>query len=233
MINVARAYADTRMEYRLAMAIFTAIFLNGAYCLIYRYAAGNPATIAEALSWGLIHLAPWVAAIEIGRTLSRLDRLAIVLCCAAVASLALEVAWDLTMPTWFDLVRRLPGLFAAVAFLAALSQIQRRHAATSKENVVANVPVEYAWVRTAGNYLEVHGPNKSAVLVRATLKGFLANAGTQLVRIHRCYAVLPSSVDRIERSHVRMKDGTWLPIGDRFRDHFLQVAKLAPSSQMA
>ena len=115
MQAIAQYYTHSALQTRLVISIGVAVFLNAAYCLIYRYTAGDPATLYEALSWGIINIAPWVAAVELGRPLKRASHLILLFLGAAVLSLCLEVAANLDAPTAFDLIRRIPGALIAMA----------------------------------------------------------------------------------------------------------------------
>lgn len=56
------------------------------------------------------------------------------------------------------------------------------------------------WISAADNYIELHLPPRS-LLERATLADALARPGwaARFVRVHRCHAVNPAHVQRIER----------------------------------
>lgn len=59
---------------------------------------------------------------------------------------------------------------------------------------------EVQWLAAADNYIELHLPPRS-LLERATLADALARPGwaARFVRVHRCHAVNPAHVRRIER----------------------------------
>lgn len=204
---------------RLILVMVAAIILNAIYCLIYTYSAGHPSSLSEALSWGAINLAPWVAAVEIGRQLVRGWHIAGLICAAGCVSLVLGFVYTGQLPNNFELVRRVPGAALTLVLLGGLAFYRKRKAAITQETIPTGggtFPCD--WARAAGNYVELHSQNGSPILLRSTLAGFVSRSDDRLTRIHRSFAVAPQAVDRIERAHVRLKDGTRLPIGNAYRD---------------
>lgn len=204
-----------------AMAAVTA--LNAAYCLAYRYSVGNPATLAEAFSWGAINLAPWVAAIEIGRTRARWSmRLAVAVSCLFV-SLLLGAAYAGAWPDLHEVVRRLPGFLFSIC---AIWVFERFASAKSSPGREFDNPEDWAvagcvYAKAAGNYVELVGPDSKPTLIRSTLSRFVASRGRRFVRIHRSYAVSPAAIHSVERAHVRLLDGSRLPIGHAYRSQLI------------
>lgn len=231
MQTIAQLYIHSALPKRLFMGICAAVFLNAVYCLAYRYASGNPATMFEAISWGVINIAPWVAAVELGRSLVRVSHLSLLFLAAGILSLCLEVMVQLDTPTIFDVVRRIPGALVALAALGALKFMERRNETKQNEQSKNFLLTSCDWVRSAGNYVEVHMQGSNPNLVRATLAHVTEQAKPELVRIHRRYAVLPKAIDRVEHKHVRLLDGTRLPVGDRYREQLSSINAFAPSSQ--
>lgn len=231
MQAITQFYIRSNLQKRLAIGILAAVLLNAAYCLAYRYASGNPATLFEALSWGVINIAPWIAAVEIGRSATRASHLILLLLAAGTLSIGLEMAVRVELPTLFDLIRRVPGAVIAILTIGGLKLISsRRKTKTDVQNHVLK-PRECDWVRSAGNYVEIHKNGNQQGLVRATLTSITDQSSPQLVRIHRRYAVLPKAIDRIEHNHIRLRDGTRLPVGDRYRKELSKFGIFAPSSQ--
>lgn len=222
MMALVRSYTRNTAQTRLIIIIGAAVVLNGMYCLAYRYASGNPATLFEAFSWGAINFAPWIAAIELGRSMKRLAHLFLLFIAAALLSLLLEALVDLRTPAIFDLVRRLPGAIAAMAVLGMLALIQRQTGGQVLSGRADVADVKCEWASSAGNYVELHGRGDRTELVRSSLSQVTEEAGSKLIRIHRRYAVRSKSIRRIERTHVLLSDGTRLPIGDRYRDQLPQ-----------
>lgn len=182
---------------------------------------GNPAGLVEAFSWGVINLAPWIAAVEIGRSVQSLTRVAVLLLAALLISLVLETAIHLEWPTAFDAVRRIPAALITVAALGVfrLIGLERPHEDRRPVPIEGNC----LWARSSGNYVELHFPDGRSTLVRGTIKSIVDNADSRLVRIHRSFAISRDEVDRVERSNVKLKDGTRLPIGNSFREHLSKL----------
>ncbi|MEP2990368.1 MAG: LytTR family DNA-binding domain-containing protein [Parasphingorhabdus sp.] len=231
MHAITQYYTDSAVKTRLVMSIGVAVFLNAAYCLIYRYTSGNPATLFEALSWGIVNIAPWVAVVELGRSLNRPAHLMLLFLGATFLSLCLEAAITLHVPTAFDLVRRIPGALVALAAIGTLKFVARRSQPKRSEPSKSFLVATCDWARSAGNYVEIHRQGSKPSLMRATLAHLTNQTKPKLIRIHRRYAVLPKAIDRIEHSHVRLKDGTRLPVGDRYREELSSIGLFAPSSQ--
>ncbi len=231
MQAIAQYYTHSALQTRLVISIGVAVLLNAVYCLIYRYTSGNPATLFEALSWGIINIAPWVAAVELGRPLKKVSHLILLFLGAAVLSLCLEVAVKLDPPTAFDLIRRIPGALIALAAIGTLKFVARRKQPKRVEQSGSFMIASCDWVRSAGNYVEIHRQGSQPNLMRATLAHITNHTKPKLIRIHRRYAVLPRAIDRIEHSHVRLKDGTRLPVGDRYRQELSGINLFTPSSQ--
>ncbi len=231
MQAILQSYTRHSLKTRLSLTIGAAIVLNAVYCLTYRYASGNPATLFEAFSWGVINIAPWIAAIELGRSLESRWRIAALLIAAIMLSLALEVSVYFKAPSAFDLVRRIPGAVTSIAILAGISLFCKRISSKTNESDLGTHDLNCVWARSAGNYVELRASNGSTRLIRGTLSRVAEAAGSKLIRVHRQYAVSPEAIHRIERSNVLLTDGTRLPIGDRFRNRLSRQIQFVPSSQ--
>ena len=218
MIAARIRYESLAAVPRTALAMAAVVLLNALYCLAYRYTAGNPATLAEAFSWGAINVAPWVAAIELGRHLSKLRHLVAITLAAGAISLLLGAAYTGELPGAFELVRRLPGAGATLALLGGFEFYRRRRSANPQFEPTAPASrVACDWARAAGNYVELHRLGHRPQLARSTLTQAVAASGRTLVQIHRSIAVAPASIASIERAHVKLLDGTRLPIGNTYR----------------
>lgn len=222
MTAVWDRYEALSLTQRLTLIVAAAVLINAIYCLAYTHAAGHPSTVSEALAWGTINLAPWIAAIEIGRHHRRVVPLMLLLVGAGLVSLALEAIISGSLPTSFDLVRRVPGALVAALSLLGFAFFQK---SSTKPGPRGEVPprelstvTQCSWVRSAGNYVEVHSAGNEALLVRSSLALCVGQRRLNLVRIHRSYAVARDRIAQVERAYVKLTDGTRLPIGDRFRD---------------
>lgn len=203
---------------RLMLAVSAAVLANAIYCLAYRYSLGDPATLAEAFSWGAINIAPWIAAIELSRHLSNAWQFLLAALLAGIASLLLGAAYAGEWPDMFDVVRRVPGAIATFSLLCAIELLRRRKLAAGPNPRTSQLAVaRYDWARAAGNYVELHRAGQRPQLVRSTLARLIEQDDPGLVRIHRSIVVSPDAIQSVERSHVRLRDGTRLPIGNAHR----------------
>jgi hypothetical protein len=209
-------YQNTSQVLRLIVVIMAAILLNGIYCLVYRYTAGNPATLWEAFSWGLVNLMPWIVAIELGRQSNQPARIALMLLAALITSLVLGALVNLAWPSGFELVRRLPGLGVAAIAISAFKLAAHRAREDGKSADVASYKGAQ-WARAAGNYVELHEPGRRIRLIRTTLSNFAAQDRPDMVRIHRSYVVASNAIASMERHHVKLRCGLRLPIGHHYR----------------
>ncbi|MEM8726158.1 MAG: LytTR family transcriptional regulator DNA-binding domain-containing protein, partial [Pseudomonadota bacterium] len=219
---------------RIVLSTSGVVIASALYCLAYRYASGDPATLAEAFSWGAINLAPWVAALEIGRTLRRASQMLAVVVAAGCISLALGALYAGAVPDAFEAVRRIPAAALVLIALSAFELYRRKRAHSppkTGEERISGAPSTVAWARAAGNYVELHGREARPQLHRSTLAA-LVESRADLVRVHRSYAVSLEAVDKVERTHVRMKCGTRVPIGNAYRNLDV-IASFVPSSQTA
>ena len=216
-------YHQLPISLRLAIIVGATVIGSGLYCLAYRYSAGNPATIAEAFSWGVINLAPWAVAIEIGRTMSNWRQTALVLAAAGLASLGLGSMFDLQWPSSFELARRFPALLLAIIALVAIELYRRKRVvrnnapdpATQGEPIAAgNV---FHWARASGNYVELYAKGSQPKLVRSTLSEWIDQSKEDWVRIHRSYAVDRHNIVNVEKSSVLLRSGDRLPLGNAYR----------------
>ena len=212
---VAR-YNQYPIGIRLLLATSLAVIVNAAYCLLYTLYAGQPDTLGQAVMWGAINIAPWVAAVEISRSLSDNRAIALTLIAALLISLLVEaIAYG--MPGEFGLVRRMPGLAISAICIGAL-----RHFASRKTRKLAVVPSIEAmkqseWIGAAGNYVEFHRAGVNGNIARATLANTHAKLGDTFIRIHRSFLVRRSAVVAISRDSVRLQSGKRLPLGAAYR----------------
>lgn len=232
MASLAHKYLNAELSKRIMVGTVLVVILNAVYCLAYRYASGNPATLFEAFSWGIINIAPWIAAFEIGRSSRNKPFLIAILGFAFTCSLGLEAALHLSWPTGFDAVRRIPAAILIVVAFAVFRHLETRlDDANAQDAIEPQTMVSCDWVVAAGNYVEMHRIAAPVRLARSSLTNFIKDAGPGFIRVHRRYAVCIGSVERQERNHVVMRDGTRVPVGDRYRSQLAKVNSLVPSSQ--
>ncbi|WFL78887.1 LytTR family DNA-binding domain-containing protein [Altererythrobacter arenosus] len=203
---------------RLVLAMGVAVILNALYCLAYTYSAGHPETLTEAFWWGVINIAPWIAAVELGRQVTRKLMVGLVILAAAAISLALGAMIGGELPDGFAIIRRIPGAAATIAVLAVL-ELWRSHRVSQQAAATTATAESLScdWARAAGNYVELHARGRKPRLVRTTLASLVDETDASLLRVHRSFAVAPDHIARVERAHVRLRDGTRIPIGNAFR----------------
>lgn len=197
------------------------VILTAIYCLAYNALSGSRESVLEALAWGIVNVAPWIAAAEMGRHLARWGQVAAVLAAAFLASLVLGGAFSGEVPGGFEWLRRLPGLLAAGAAIAGLHALRRRAERGSRAALPETADwTACDWIRAAGNYLELHRRGQTPQLVRATLAAILERRGDAFVRIHRSFLVRRAAIERIDRDSVVLRCGKRLPLGSTYRADF-------------
>ncbi|MEP5936970.1 MAG: LytTR family DNA-binding domain-containing protein [Erythrobacter sp.] len=223
MIQLLARYHQMPILLRLSVIVFATVMGSGLYCLAYRYSAGNPATVPEAFSWGVINLTPWVIAIEIGRGMSNWRQVGVLLVCAGLVSLALGAAFVQQLPDVFELARRIPAIVLAVTTLVAIELYRNNRAA--QKDISGRAPhsdppaahMDFDWARAAGNYVELYTTGSKPKLVRSTLSQWIDQSKDDWVRIHRSYAVERHNIANVDRSSVLLISGDRLPLGNAYR----------------
>lgn len=198
-----------------AMAAMAAIAL---YCLSYANLAGRAESPLEAIAWAVVNVLPWLAAFEIAKHVPRPAGKAAVLAAALIVSLALQrLLGDGSDSLGFELVRRLPGLFATGA-LVLVGSLKRPCPGSGSDSVeLPLAPTQLDWIAAAGNYVELHGCGR-ILLFRASLGAVEERLrGHGFVRIHRSTIVRRERIARVRPADVLLSDGTSLRTGKRFR----------------
>ncbi|GEM_PF-5279700 len=208
------AYENLSLAARVLCACVFAVAVNAVYCLLYTSFAGHPETLGQAFAWGIVQIAPWIAAIEIARHIRRVAAVCAILAAALALSLVLETVFGGQAPTGFDLVRRLPGLAASAMVLAAFGLLR---ASSEPAETPAASAAEFDWAKAAGNYVEFHRNGARPVLARATLASLIERHGERVCRIHRSYVIRRGAIARIDRQGVLLAGGKRLPVGDAYR----------------
>ncbi len=217
MNQVLADYDCSPQWVRLAWATLPIVILSGLYCLAYRYSAGDPATLVEAFSWGLINLAPWAAAIELGRHAQSRWHVVVTIILAFAISLALEAAFAWRAPDMFEVWRRVPALLLTITVLVALARFGELRKRRQAADAMPSTGMSFDWARAAGNYCELYLGMEAPRLVRSTIASLCAARAADAVRIHRSYVVSRDAILRIERNHILLKSGKRLPIGHAYR----------------
>lgn len=189
------------------------------YCLAYTALMGGAESAAEAAAWAVANVLPWLAAFEWAKRTPRLGSKALVLAAALCVSIGLGTFTGEDGSFGFALVRRLPGLLAAAALLAALAlpAKARAAAASAEPGDLPLTPRQIDWVSAAGNYVELHGCGRTLVhrAPLASLEAQLSPHG--FVRVHRSTLVRRDRIRRIRPLDVVLEDGTSLRTGKRYR----------------
>jgi hypothetical protein len=217
---------------RFGLSILGAGVAVTAYCLAYTAYDGAPESVGEAGAWTLVNVLPWLAAVEVSkRSAGRAGKAAVLLAAAAV-SIALGYLVGAAGTFGFELVRRVPYLIAC-GFLAALASCRRPERKRVDALAAAELPAFLEvteWISSAGNYVELHGGERS-LIHRSSLGSLEAQLGGHgFVRIHRCTLVRCDIIARVRSADVVLKSGAVLRTGKRYRSA-LGTLKLVPSSQ--
>lgn len=200
----------------MALVCSVAVAVTASYCLAYTHFAGDRETLAGAISWGIINVAPWVGALEIARHSRRFSQWLSAAIVALIFSLALEWAMAGNALTSFDIVRRLPGLVLFFAAIVVLEKVGRDN--SSRKSGDASIELAgVEWVRGAGNYLELHKAGAQPQMVRATLSAVLREHAEDFVRVHRSYLVRRAAIAKIDSASVLLANGKRVPLGQRYR----------------
>ena len=188
------------------------------YCLAYTALAGRTESPLDAIAWAVVNVLPWLAAFEAAKRVSRPAGKASVVAAALVVSLALQwLLVDRSEGLGFELVRRIPGLLATCALIAAgrFARPGRREADDSGELPLS--PAQLDWIAAAGNYVELHGRGRT-LLFRASLGAVEERLrGHGFVRIHRSIVVRRERIARVRPADVLLRDGTSLRTGKKYR----------------
>ena len=212
------------MQIAVGLTVVTA-----AYCLAYTAFSGNMATLQEAFFWPVFNILPWFLCFEFGKRIAGWPRrmAAILMVLVGMAALDSLVANPLSLPAGdllFQMTRRIPGA-GLVGALFVLTEIARHYAlgkgpasgALVEPDDLPLVASQILWVSAAGNYVELHGPEKP-VLHRAPISAVerkLADQG--FVRIHRSVLVSRRAVEKVVNDLVILKCGQQFKVGNRYR----------------
>ena len=186
------------------------------YCVGYSAMSGQRETLASALGWAVVNIAPWLAAIELLKRQPDPGRMLFVLVGAVIASLLLGTVLLGSDLSQFEAWRRVPALLLCAGIGLLFLQLRRREAAAA----TGPIPVPATridWVRAAGNYVELKIGDR-VILHRTTLSAAERELGERgFVRIHRSILVRRDHIERIRGQDVVLRDGTHLKVGKRYR----------------
>ena len=186
------------------------------YCVGYSAMSGQRETLASALGWALVNIAPWLAAIELLKRQAEPARMLIILSAAAIASIVLGTVLLGSDLSQFEAWRRVPALLLCAGIGILFLQLRKReNAAQSGPIPVPATRIE--WVRAAGNYVELKIGDR-VILHRTTLSAAERELGERgFVRIHRSILVRRDHIARIRGEDVVLRDGTHFKVGKRYR----------------
>lgn len=202
-----------------------------AYCLAYTAYSGTRETIGEAVLWALLNVLPWIAAFEMCKRVDGWGRRAAILLAVGAGSALAGLLVGRDGDPMFELVRRVPGMLACAAFLAAADW--RAGVAAARPGRPADLPLppeRIDWIASAGNYVELHSGGRTIVhrSSLAEMEARLARRG--FVRIHRSALVRRDCVARWRGHDVILTSGLSLKVGKRYRSGVAE-RNLVPSSQ--
>ena len=186
------------------------------YCLAYTTLAGRPDTIAGALLWALINIAPWIPALEFAKRARRLSGAAAIVALGFAASLLLGLLLSGSGEVAFEAWRRVPALLA-VSLLAIALRWSNARANCATAEPLPLLPRQIDWVQAAGNYVELRAAGRTVVHRSSISAAERDLAAHGFVRIHRSTLVRRDRIARVRPTDVILHDGTSLPVGKRFR----------------
>jgi len=93
-----------------------------------------------------------------------------------------------------------------------------------KQNYIKINLKDILWIKSDGNYLEIHTSEKMQ-LVRATLSKFIKNLNSKFVRTHKSYIINITCISNIEANKVLIKN-TEIPVSKMYRATLFEKLKL-------
>ena len=213
------------------LAASAVILVAGAvYCSGYEALTTGYDNWPASLVWAAYALLPWYLLFEWIRRLehrrsARLPAATIAVLLVAVGAaslLAEQVDYRLGSssppPVLLSLLRRAPGIAMTLALIAVSRAFKRPSGGEAGERpaeVLANWRA-IRWIGAADNYLEVHYPERVA-MVRMTMREADRRLGRHgFVRIHRSAIVNQAVIAAVGEGEVRLVGGETLPVGKAF-----------------
>jgi DNA-binding LytR/AlgR family response regulator len=195
------------------------IVATAVYCIAYNSLAGQRESLAQALLWGLVNIAPWYLAFEAAKRVESAAGIVSALASALAASMLLQFLTSGISELGFELVRRIPALVLVLALLASgrLLASARAVPVPQGKGRLPLSPNQVDWVSAAGNYVELRAQGRT-ILHRAPLSHVQAELERHgFVRIHRSILVRRERIARVRPRDVVLEDGTCLRTGKRYR----------------
>ena len=207
------------------------IVLAGAvYCSGYEALTTGYDNWPGSLIWAAYALLPWYLLFEWirhreqmrGERLSGAAIASLLVAVGAASLLAEQVDYRLgdssPPPVLLSLLRRAPGIVLTIGLIAVSRLVKRRDAGSVAEpsaQALANWRA-IRWIGAADNYLEIHYPDRVA-MVRMTMREAerrLQRRG--FVRIHRSAIVNRALIAAVAEEEVQLIGGDRLPVGRAF-----------------
>jgi hypothetical protein len=261
IVNVSRFKASKKALFRVPAALFVAACLAGlvlfaSYCRLHALAAGVVLPWTTPLTWGLETGVPAGAllyALWHMRGSSRLTSSGVGLTVFSAAIIWGVLAragpasnWALGAGHFVNQFFAVSPVAALLAAVSAMILMTRRHQPAQvispwiplpEEPMLRLRPDQVTWISAAGNYCEFHTWDR-VHLVRVPLVCMAERLKAQgFARVHRSAVVNMSTVESIERSSTsprpvaRLRCGTTVPVGRRFRAELLAAADSRSAQQ--
>lgn len=221
----------------ILVASLVILLVGAIYCSGYEALTTGYDNWPGSLIWAAYALLPWYLLFEWIRRREQecserfsAVRIAVLLIAVGAASLLAEqVDYRLGSSeppaVLLSLLRRAPGIAITVALIAVSRLVMARGSARDEResaDLLANWRA-IRWIGAADNYLEVHYPERVA-MVRMTMREAERQLGSLgFVRIHRSAIVNRSAVAATAAEAVRLDDGSVLPVGKAFAANLRKI----------
>ena len=222
---------------------------GSGYCLAYNALQGELENPVVGLAWSLANLCPWLAAFELIKRRSLIERgawrlgweIVAIFAAATIVSMTLEFAFGLIAAPverdlGFQVVRRLPGAGLVLLLLAARSLVSAGDSPRASSEGLPELPrlaQQIDWISAAGNYVELHGAAGSVLhrMTMAQAEARLARAG--FVRIHRSVLVNEARIAevRLRNLEAELDGGKVLKAGSAYRASLRLLAGRHPGKK--
>lgn len=199
------------------------VVILGIYCLAYNGFRGVAVTTADAFSWPVINILPFLAAWEMAKGRPWSIRIC-ALAAGCITSLFFDFLYSTEFIPAFELVRRVPAVIAVAGLFAAGDMLLRRSAINKGQSgELPLLPSQIVRVTSSGNYVLLH-TDKGSVIHRAPLQSVEHNLERHgFVRVHRTTLVRRDKIAKVRNSDIILADGTSIKTGARYRE-LLQAA---------
>lgn len=83
-------------------------------------------------------------------------------------------------------------------------------------------PADIRYVEGMNEYLRIYVTDSKPLITHTTLKQIKENLPSNFLQVHRSYIVNMDQIESIERASILMDKQTRIPVGDNYRDAFMQ-----------